>query len=315
MKNLVLVMTLVISLVATMAFAETTISIPITASADDAEEVMTELDPEAEWGEMDLTSSDLEIIFDHEPQYVGLLFRDLQIPPNAAVSNAYVQFTVDAIEEGITDADLTVEIYGAQQATVDSIEPDYFWISDFPPTDALVSWSPPPSVAVGDETEAERTADISVIIEEIVAIDGWAAGNNILIVIIGDSDQVDDINREFEAFDGSSHKPPVLNVTFGEATAVENDEKQTPSSYLLSQNYPNPFNPTTTINFTIPEKEFVKLSVYDQLGQKVTTLVNENMTAGSHGIVWNAADMPSGLYLYKLEMGHKTLIRKMMLLK
>lgn len=94
------------------------------------------------------------------------------------------------------------------------------------------------------------------------------------------------------------------------------------SKFELSQNYPNPFNPTTTIKYRINNPGKVKLTVYNLLGEKVKTLVNENMsTAGTHKVVWNATDnagnrVPSGVYFYKLEKkGTGTRMRKMLLIK
>ncbi len=93
------------------------------------------------------------------------------------------------------------------------------------------------------------------------------------------------------------------------------DIKQTPLSYDLSQNYPNPFNPSTTINFVIPKSSFVNLSVYDILGRKVSTLINEEKIAGSYKVEFNAINLPSGIYFYKIKAGSFTQTKKMVLLK
>jgi len=71
----------------------------------------------------------------------------------------------------------------------------------------------------------------------------------------------------------------------------------------LHQNYPNPFNPSTNISFTIPSKTFVSLTVYDLLGKRVATLVNEELAAGNHVREWNAVSLPSGVYFYRLQAG------------
>lgn len=88
-----------------------------------------------------------------------------------------------------------------------------------------------------------------------------------------------------------------------------------PVSYSLEQNYPNPFNPVTTIEFSIPAKEFVKLSVFNALGQEVAVLVNEVRTAGTHEISWDAGGVNSGVYFYRLTSGEFTETKKMILLK
>jgi hypothetical protein len=83
----------------------------------------------------------------------------------------------------------------------------------------------------------------------------------------------------------------------------------------LSQNYPNPFNPSTTINYQVPSAGQVKLVVFDALGRQVSSLVNEFQNAGSHSIVFNANNLSSGIYLYRLTAGSVTLTKKMQLLK
>jgi hypothetical protein len=88
-----------------------------------------------------------------------------------------------------------------------------------------------------------------------------------------------------------------------------------PTSYALAQNYPNPFNPTTTINYALPEQAFVRLTVYNVLGQEIATLVNETQDAGSRSVEFNANNLPSGLYFYKISAGNFSDMKKMILLK
>jgi len=97
--------------------------------------------------------------------------------------------------------------------------------------------------------------------------------------------------------------------------SVENISGVTPSNYSLAQNFPNPFNPSTTINFTIPNSEFVTLKVYNILGSEVATLVNENLSAGSYKYNFDAQNLASGVYLYELSAGNFREIKKMNLLK
>jgi len=81
------------------------------------------------------------------------------------------------------------------------------------------------------------------------------------------------------------------------------------------QNYPNPFNPTTTIQFTIPEKSVVNLSIYNILGEEVNRVINKELDAGSHQYEWDAAGLPSGIYIYKLSTDKFTSNKKMLLIK
>jgi hypothetical protein len=101
----------------------------------------------------------------------------------------------------------------------------------------------------------------------------------------------------------------------GGATNVEPISIDMPSTYLLQQNYPNPFNPSTTILFSIPTSEFVTLKVYDLLGREIATLVNENLSAGSYSYNFDAKNLTSGVYLYKLQAGKYSETKKMLLSK
>ncbi len=88
-----------------------------------------------------------------------------------------------------------------------------------------------------------------------------------------------------------------------------------PETYSLSQNYPNPFNPTTKINFAIPKQGFVSLKVYDVLGRVVKDLVNEVKTAGMYSVDFNASELSSGVYFYKVEVNGFTDVKRMVLVK
>src|ERR1035437_3811964 len=88
-----------------------------------------------------------------------------------------------------------------------------------------------------------------------------------------------------------------------------------PDKFVLSQNYPNPFNPTTTINYSIPKAGNVKLTIYNVIGSKVATIVNEYKQAGNYSVQFNAGNRASGIYLYRLESGNYSAAKKFILLK
>jgi type IX secretion system substrate protein len=100
-------------------------------------------------------------------------------------------------------------------------------------------------------------------------------------------------------------------------TAIKDDEPVlSPNKFSLSQNYPNPFNPETIINYELPRTGKVKLIIYDVLGRKVKTLVNKTQPAGKYKVVFNAANLASGVYYYKLKAGKDfETTRKMLLLR
>ena len=88
-----------------------------------------------------------------------------------------------------------------------------------------------------------------------------------------------------------------------------------PDGFALSQNYPNPFNPTTNINFSVGKLSHVELTVYNVLGQKVATLVDQRTPAGTYRVTWDASNMSSGLYFYRMKTDNLTVTRKMMMIK
>ena len=98
-------------------------------------------------------------------------------------------------------------------------------------------------------------------------------------------------------------------------TGAENTYTQTPLKFELRQNYPNPFNPSTRITFDIPKSSNVKISVYDISGKLVDEPINKNLKAGSYEIVWNANELSSGVYFYKIETESYTVTKRMMLTK
>jgi hypothetical protein len=98
-------------------------------------------------------------------------------------------------------------------------------------------------------------------------------------------------------------------------TDVDDSESELPISFGISQNYPNPFNPTTTIKYSVPEESFVSIRVYDILGRLVTSLVEEEQTIGYYEVKFNAINIASGAYFYRMEAGDFVDIKKLIILK
>ncbi len=99
-------------------------------------------------------------------------------------------------------------------------------------------------------------------------------------------------------------------------TDVDDEPIETlPTGYALSQNYPNPFNPTTEIRFTLPKATNVRLDIYNILGQRVTTLVDQQLPPGEHTATWNAQNKATGIYLYRLQTDDFADTKKMVLIK
>ena len=101
----------------------------------------------------------------------------------------------------------------------------------------------------------------------------------------------------------------------GIIVGIDDERAGLPTEFALSQNYPNPFNPETRISFALPEAGFTRIIIYDQLGREVSRLVDSHLGAGYHEVTWNATNVSSGIYFYRLQAGDFVQTRKMVLLK
>ena len=101
----------------------------------------------------------------------------------------------------------------------------------------------------------------------------------------------------------------------GPSTYVHRGSNAPPEAYSLFQNYPNPFNPQTTISFSIPKEEVVTIKIFDALGREVQTLIHKHMKAGRHDVPFNAAQLSSGVYFYRMESGDFAASKKLLLIK
>ena len=113
----------------------------------------------------------------------------------------------------------------------------------------------------------------------------------------------------------------VLKTTNGGVTFIEPVNSEIPKSFSLSQNYPNPFNPSTNIEFSVPASvgnipsRSVQMKIYDEAGNEITMLVNEDLAPGTYSVRWNASGYASGIYFYKLFAGEYNETKKMVLVK
>ena len=104
-------------------------------------------------------------------------------------------------------------------------------------------------------------------------------------------------------------------LDFGDPTVGVRELEGIATEYNLSQNYPNPFNPSTSIEYSIPQSDFVSLKVFNNLGQEVAELQNGFQSAGNYAVTFNARGLASGVYLYRLESGDVSITRKFVLMK
>ncbi len=96
---------------------------------------------------------------------------------------------------------------------------------------------------------------------------------------------------------------------------IAQNDQSSDESYFLTKNYPNPFNPETKINYTLKQATTVKITIYDRLGREVSELVNESQAEGEHEVTFNASNLPSGVYFYRIKTPEKVEVRKMVFAK
>lgn len=156
----------------------------------------------------------------------------------------------------------------------------------------------------------------------VISTDGTAVISDMAFETKADSTGLTILSKQFSLTKGAHTVKlavPNINVDyikfFLDKTVGVRNLDELPNGYALEQNYPNPFNPTTTINFSIGKASNVNLTIYNILGQKVATLVNSFLNAGSYSVQFNANRLSSGVYFYSIEAGDFRINKKMMLLK
>lgn len=178
---------------------------------------------------------------------------------------------------------------------------------------------------------------ISMVYEQKPALEKAAVGNDAVVANL--TFRIDDLSlTEFEVTPYTSEAPshelslvfneydgdvPVvrtINPEFEGGTITWAAQRVVPDQFNLSQNAPNPFNPSTDIAYALPEAGFVNIEVYNILGQRVKSLVNEYQDAGNYAVTWNGDDetgstVASGVYFYRLTSGQYKEIKKMVMMK
>ena len=241
------------------------------------------------------------------------------LDPNSYASNpdgrstAFTLFVKAMARETGTGSDVDFFVlHGATDApTVDVIARDVATLVDDAAYGDITAYIPVPA---GNYTLDLTLADGTTLVQSYWADLRTLGGGSAVVFASGFLDP--SANQNGEAFGLFFVLADGTVGQFPEGVAsVENISGVTPSNYSLEQNYPNPFNPSTTINFTIPNSEFVNLKVYNILGSEVATLVNENLAPGAYKFNFDAQGLASGIYLYELNAGNFREIKKMNLLK
>jgi len=141
----------------------------------------------------------------------------------------------------------------------------------------------------------------------------FATGGKPIAIAISD---LDGDNKPDVVTVNDDNSISILRNTSGASSVIGGREiNKSPKTFVLQQNYPNPFNPSTNISFSLASKAFVSLKVFDVLGREVSSLLFEELSAGSYSKKWNAEDLISGVYFYRLQVGIYTETKKLVLLR
>jgi len=228
------------------------------------------------------------------------------------------KFSVDIVVDENADSLTTCQIYihcDKNVLAIDSISKGSIWSS---------TW--------GDDVQIDATdSNKAYISYTILGFDVWAYGPGVLARVRfrtrGTGDRESDL--VFDSLFLGADFPNIIpskaikgKVYLQEGTGVENgtDEMNVIPGYSLLQNYPNPFNPSTCIEFDLARTNQVKLEIYNILGSKVKTLVNDKLSVGHKSITWDGKDdqgkkVASGIYFYRLKTEEFSLTKRMLLLK
>jgi hypothetical protein len=125
---------------------------------------------------------------------------------------------------------------------------------------------------------------------------------------------INSIIRDYDGNVRSASGPPGAFVSSTVSINVDN-KSAIPNDFRLEQNYPNPFNPTTRIRYELPKSTYVEINIFDILGREIASLVKKELPAGIHSVQFNANNLPSGTYIYRIQAGEYSQSRKMILLK
>jgi hypothetical protein len=274
--------------------ARTTLIVPIRQSSDDAEQTIGS-------GSVDLNSTDLELANEGgtSPQEVGMRFQSINIPRNATITNAYIQFTTDE-----TDANpIALTIYGEDKANPLTFSSVTNNISSRVKTNISVPWSPAAWTTRGDTGIAQRTPNLNTLIQKIVNRVDWVPNNAMVLLVNGAS------KRTAASYDYSAAAAPVLHITYTTApTGVEVSAFQALKGTIL----PNPFSNEVHFRFELQQSTPIQIDIFNALGQRVAALVNKTFPAGQQEIHWrpNVA-IPKGIYFLVMTDGQQRMMHKL----
>ncbi|MDX2246951.1 MAG: T9SS type A sorting domain-containing protein [Bacteroidia bacterium] len=235
----------------------TLISSRVAAWYDDAEETVYN-------GSVNRSSTDIELVKDGSiSQVVGLRFRGLNIPQGSIITDAYIQFTTDELDFGATN--LTLKAQASDNS--DAFGPNPYNISSRPKTTASVAWAPILWNQYGVSGAAQRTPDLSTLVQEVVNRPGWSASSALTMIVSGTGE------RTAESYEGSPSRAPIIYVEYlspaTTSTAARKSGVDDTYTQISSTIFPNPFQDQFRIESEFPNAKWVNIKVLNVLGQPV----------------------------------------------
>jgi len=309
-KNYLLLVLFFTFFMANYSNAQETVTSTIMDVNDDAEEyVKVEYDSKNKYhdGQVDIKSNDLEMCLDQTSsktlyQLVGMRFY-VDVPKGAEITNAFIQFTSGKHYY----KDVTIIFHGEAADNAEAFQETDNNISGRPVTTTSVSWQP--GEWNKDEVlDAEKTPDLSSIIQEIVNRDGWKKGNSLVITVSGDLDAEKAHTRLAHAYPEDpdylqEDKLPKLTIEFKSSSVTGINDIELLNSV---SNQPNPFSSSTDIVFNLAQADNVKVVIYDMANKEVAVLADKLFYSGKNIVTWNAGNVAGGLYVAKIQTSVST---------
>jgi hypothetical protein len=284
-------------------YSQTTLSVSVNNALNDHEEWLPATPSVSQSqvvGNMDAGSSDLELGNQGpttDPQLVGVRFTSLTIPPNAVITNAYIQFAVDAANKNTDPCVLTIQVEDNANAAIFNDNPFCLSSRSLSPIGSSVTWSVSPLATwsvVGAQGADQRTSDIKSLVQMIVNKPTWVSGNAMAFYIKGIG------TREVESFDGGDPKVPMLVLSY--STSVVGIEENAERS--LVSLYPNPASGVFNLKVETNMNANVSIQVYDLTGKLVDELAN-SVNINNELNVKSNNQLTSGMYFVKVKINNK----------
>ncbi|MEO0041447.1 MAG: hypothetical protein RL329_895 [Bacteroidota bacterium] len=272
-----------------------TVVVPVNRSSDDAEQNISS-------GSVDLNSTDLELANEggSTPQEVGMRFNTINIPKNATITNAYIQFTTDE-----TDSNpVALTIYGEDKANPPTFIATNLNISSRVKTSLSVPWSPAAWAVTGEAGTAQRTPNLSNLVQHLVNRADWVPNNSMVFLINGAS------KRTAASYDYAAASAPVLRITYN--PAISGVETTTiPTLHWTA--FPNPFSTSVDFQFELPQASPVQITVFNGIGQRIASVADQNFSAGQHKVHWMPdVSTPIRIYYVVLSTGNQVIMHKIL---